>query len=276
MTKQDLINIAGDFFAATPLTKTSIETAAALDASDFAFFDAPLIGFAAADDPLFEKMKEPQIIGQHFVTPLQWMENAKSVVSIFVPFSDAVKSANNACPKGEVAPEYIYAKNEAVPFMEALADKLTDAVKAAGYSVVVPSREADRMKAAISAADGTKLKFTSGWSERHIAYICGMGTFGISGGLITEKGAAGRFISFITDMPLEADKRSYSSPYEYCTLCGACAAKCPAGAITAETGKDKAKCSAFVNSTKEKYAPLYGCARCQCGVPCAGGVPKKK
>lgn len=275
MTKQDLLNIANDFFAETPFTKISKETAEALDVSDFSFFDAPLIGFAAADDPLFEKLKEPQIVGGHFVAPKQWLENAKSVVSIFVPYSDAVKKANSACPKGEVAPEYIYAKNEAVPFLDALTDRLADAVKDSGFSVVVPSRESTRMKEAVTAADGTRLKFTSGWSERHVAYICGMGTFGISGGLITKKGAAGRYISFVTDMPLEADERNYTTPYGYCTFCGACAARCPAGAITMENGKDKAKCSAFVNSTKEKFSPLYGCARCQCGVPCANGAPKK-
>lgn len=33
--------------------------------------------------------------------------------------------------------------------------------------------------------------FTSVWSERHVAYVCGLGTFGLSRGLITEKGQCG-------------------------------------------------------------------------------------
>ena len=37
----------------------------------------------------------------------------------------------------------------------------------------------------------------SKWSERHAAYACGLGTFGLSKGLITEKGMAGRFASII-------------------------------------------------------------------------------
>ena len=131
------------------------------------------------------------------------------------------------------------------------------------------------MKNAVINPDGSRLKYTSGWSERHAAFVCGLGSFGISGALITPKGTAGRYISLVTDMPLEADARNYTNPYEYCTLCGACAVKCPAGAITVENKKDKAKCSAFVDSTKTVFAPLYGCAKCQCGVPCSNGIPNK-
>ena len=32
----------------------------------------------------------------------------------------------------------------------------------------------------------------STWSERHVAYVSGLGTFGLSGGLITAKGQAVR------------------------------------------------------------------------------------
>ena len=276
MTKAELINISQDLLNNYQNAPLSEELSSLLGTDEFCFFDAPLVGVAAADDPVFEKMKEPQIIGEHFITPLQWLENAKSVISFFVPYTAAVRKANSTCPKEEIAPEYIFAKNYAVPYIDALTEKLVSAIKAEGYSAVVPSLESDRMKTAVITPDGSRLKFTSGWSERHAAYACGLGTFGISGGLITAKGVAGRYISIVTDMPLEADERPYTDPYEYCTLCGACIVRCPGDAITVEDKKDKAKCSAFVNTTKEKFAPLYGCAKCQCGVPCANGIPKKK
>lgn len=79
---------------------------------------------------------------------------------------------------------------------------------------------------------------TSLWSERHAAYVCGLGTFGLSKGLITKKGIAGRFTSLITDLPLLADERAYTDVYEYCTR--------------------------------------YGCGLCQVRVPCEAGIPKKK
>ena len=276
MTKADLINISENLIKNFQPSVLSEEMAALLGTDKFCFFDAPLIGIAAADDQLFEKMKDPQIIGPHFITPNQWLENAKTVISIFVPYSAAVRKANSTCPKNEIAPEYVYGKNYLVPYIDALEEKIVSAIKEKGYSVVIPSKEGGRMKEAVMTADGTRLKYTSGWSERHAAYACGLGTFGISGGLITAKGVAGRYLSIVTDMPLQADPRPYTDPYEYCTLCGACIARCPADAITVENKKDKAKCSAFVNTTKEKFAPLYGCAKCQCGVPCANGIPKKR
>ena len=276
MTKSDIINISENLYNAHKTSVLSEEMAALLGADEFCFFDTPLIGIAAADDTLFEKMKDAQIIGGHFITPKQWMSGAKSVISIFVPYSAAVRKANSTCPKNEIAPEYVYGKNYLVPYIDALEEKIVSAIKEKGYSAVIPSKESTRMKEAVMTADGTRLKYTSGWSERHAAYACGLGTFGISGGLITAKGVAGRYLSIITDMPLKADERPYTDPYEYCTLCGACIARCPADAITVENKKDKAKCSAFVDTTKEKFAPLYGCAKCQCGVPCANGIPKKR
>lgn len=35
--------------------------------------------------------------------------------------------------------------------------------------------------------------FGSNWSERHAAYVCGLGTFGLSKGLITDKGMGRTF-----------------------------------------------------------------------------------
>ena len=275
MSKKDILALTEALAKEYRLSILSAEDAELLNAKEFCFFDTPLVGVADATDPLFVQLKEPQAVGEHYITPPQWLEGAKSVISIFVPYSKEVKKANAALPKDKIAPEYVYAKNYVVPFIDLLVAKLCDEIKADGYNVVVPSNEAERMKNAVVTADGTRLKFTSGWSERHAAYVAGLGTFGISGALITKKGTAGRYISIVTDMPLEADARNYSEPYEYCTFCGACAVKCPAGAITVENKKDKAKCSAFVNATKEIFAPSYGCAKCQCGVPCADSVPKR-
>ena len=52
------------------------------------------------------------------------------------------------------------------------------------------------------------VSFTSIWSERHIAFICGLGTFGLSRGLITRKGICGRFGSLITDLDLYPAKEN--------------------------------------------------------------------
>ena len=46
--------------------------------------------------------------------------------------------------------------------------------------------------------------FASNWSERHAAYASGMGTFGLSDGLITPKGKAMRCGSVIANIQIPA------------------------------------------------------------------------
>ena len=43
------------------------------------------------------------------------------------------------------------------------------------------------------------------WSQRHVARIAGLGSFGMNQMLITESGCCGRFFSVITDVPCEHD-----------------------------------------------------------------------
>ena len=42
----------------------------------------------------------------------------------------------------------------------------------------------------------------SNWSQRHIAYAAGLGTFGMNNMLITQNGCCGRFYSLVTDLPV--------------------------------------------------------------------------
>jgi epoxyqueuosine reductase QueG len=104
--------------------------------------------------------------------------------------------------------------------------------------------------------------------------VCGLGTFGLSKGLITRKGIAGRFGSIITELYLSPDKRGYENIYEYCSMCGRCVKNCPVNAITIENGKNHIICSDFLDKTREKYSPRYGCGKCQINVPCEFIIPK--
>lgn len=46
----------------------------------------------------------------------------------------------------------------------------------------------------------------SNWSQRHVGYIAGLGTFGLNNMLITDQGTCGRFYSLITNLPVEPDQ----------------------------------------------------------------------
>ncbi len=100
-----------------------------------------------------------------------------------------------------------------------------------------------------------------------------MRTFGLSKGLITEKGMAGRIGSVITDAVFPATKRNYTGIYDYCIRCGACLRRCPPKAISLEYGKDHMICAPFIGKTRELYNPRYGCGKCQVHVPCESRIP---
>ena len=163
---------------------------------------------------------------------------------------------------------------------------LVDALEAQGIRAVAPSLSEDFQVNDVRAGE----PFGSNWSERHVAYISGLGTFSLSKGIITEKGMAGRLISLVTDAALPPTPRAYTELYEYCILCGACARRCPVGAIVTERGMEAGKahrpCSDYqdemarrfaprygCDTLREKYAPRFGCGKCQVGIPCEDKNP---
>lgn len=113
----------------------------------------------------------------------------------------------------------------------------------------------------------------SAWSERHAAFACGLGTFGLSRGLITERGMAGRFGSLVTAAPLEPTPRAYSGVDEWCTRCGACARRCPVGAIDAGRGKNNALCEGWCFEMDARFGLEDACGKCQVRVPCESRRP---
>ena len=128
-----------------------------------------------------------------------------------------------------------------------------------------------------------KYLFASSWSERHAAYAAGLGTFGLSDGLITAKGKAHRVGSVVAKIRIPPTPRPYTDHHAYCLwyakgTCGDCITKCPAGAIS-EKGHDKLKCSKYVDTThafvEEHYHfKGYGCGFCQVGIPCESNIPE--
>lgn len=242
------------------------------------FFEKPLFAIGSADDPLFASFKQASVIGSHFMLPCEWLPGAQSVISFFFPFTDRIKKANRADPLWP-AGEWLLGRFEGQSFINKVCVSVRSMLHDSGYHGVIPSLD-ERFFAKTSRTAQMERNdpppFTSNWSERHAAFACGLGTFGLSRGLITRRGMAGRLGSVITDLAIEPDTREYCGLYEYCSNCGACVKRCPVGAITLEHGKDHVPCSDFLDRTREKYNPKYGCGKCQTGVPCESGIPVKK
>jgi epoxyqueuosine reductase QueG len=233
-------------------------------------YEEPLFGFAQADDPCLASLNTIPETGLSMLLPKDWLPGAKTVISYFLPFTKTVRISNRG---GDYpSPEWLNARIEGQSANEDLSRRLQSALIEAGYGAAVPVLDARFWSKTLGPEAGGPL-YTSNWSERHVAYACGLGTFGLSKGLITAKGMAGRLGSVITTMVIPPTPRAYSGVYDYCTKCGVCASICPAGAISLEGGKEHVPCSRFLNTVKKENDGYYGCGKCQAGTPCESGIP---
>jgi epoxyqueuosine reductase len=272
MDKQDLIKSAENFVENSQDNYISKEKAISENVVGMRIYDAPIFAFASAEDEYFKSLKQPSAIGEHFLLPKEWLTGAKTVISFFLPFSEVVKKGNKR-DMSLPSEEWLHGRIEGQAMMNKLCMHLKSELINAGYRSLVPSM--DERFWSNTDKPGHEEKFTSNWSERHVAYVCGHGTFGLSKGLITKKGMAGRFGSIVTELYLPPDRRGYEDIYEYCSMCGKCVKNCPANAISLENGKNHQLCSEFLDMTAEKFKPRYGCGKCQVSVPCESGIPKQ-
>ena len=239
-------------------------------------FESPLVGCAAARDPLFEHMQQRvDIYGPTLRMPEEWLPGAISVVSFFLPFSKAVRDSNRP-DLSRPSDLWLHGRFEGQEILNRAAASLADLLQEAGGEVVIPATD----PAFTVVRDPARLErgeppYVSNWSERHAAFVAGLGTFGLSKHLITEKGVSGRFGSVITNLPLPVTPRPYTDPYEYCTFCGACRKRCAVNAI-GPLEKDNRICSDFQRQMLARFAPRHGCGKCQLSVPCETGRPKQR
>ncbi len=237
-------------------------------------FDNPLVGIADANDPLLEDFKKDEIIGPHFRHPTDWLPGAVSIISYFLPFREEIRLSNYGDPPPSL--EWLHSRFLGESFNEKLRRYLASVILKNGERAVAP------LVAEEYFADYDI--FSSNWSERHIAYLAGLGSFGLHRGLITDKGVAGRFGSVITNLNLPVSRRPAGSYYQNCPFlvegsCGMCIERCPAGAIT-EEGKDKGKCHQymFIEDHLKELRLSFGykhsvCGKCQVDVPCEDCIP---
>lgn len=240
-------------------------------------FEEPVFGFSSPDDEIYQKFMEKDVIGPCFMQPGEWLPGAKSIISFFLPFTERVRSSNRGTPE-ETSPEWLHARIEGQAFLDAYTGRLEEFFRGRGFETCVPATDS-RFKVSPSVLppwNRKVLHIASNWSERHIAYASGLGTFCLTRGLISEKGVAGRYGSVIVTEEIEPDSRPYEGVYDYCIMCGACIKRCPARAISLKHGKNQLRCRLWMKQSEKKYDPRYGCGKCQVGVPCEDRIPRGK
>ena len=271
--KRKLVQFALDYAENSPLRKISPGEELSSECAGLTVFDLPIIGIASASDPLFSELKKPEVVGEDILLPDEWLPGARSVISFFMPASGEARDDNRA-RRDTPSFKWMQMTTEGSRLIKALGGALCGYIEELGYRAVMPVLD-ERFRGYRYVERRGDRHYMSAWSERHAAYIAGLGTFSLTRGLITRRGVAGRFGSVITDLELEPDIRGYSGLYDYCTMCGACVKRCPAGAITLDSGKRNEICAPFVDKLCAGFEPRNSCGKCQVGVPCEKRIPKK-
>jgi len=254
---------------------------------DYFIFDEPLVGFADGDDPIFTEYKT--IIAPTHLTPREALARAYekkpedlparlSVISWVLPITEKTRQSNRS---QDTIPTILWSRTRwyGEMFNDVLRNQVVKILVEMGYLAIAP------MLQPYFKIELDEQGHYSNWSERHIAYAAGHGTFSLSDGFITERGIAHRCGSVVTDLALPASPRKAKNPYSNCLFyvdgsCKACIARCPGGAIS-EEGHDKLRCFDYQRKEigyllKEYEVGVAGCGLCQTKVPCEFRIPKKK
>ncbi len=226
----------------------------------------PIVGFAAADDSLFNKLKS--VVSPTHAVPRDFLADAETAITFFIPFPKSLTASNRK--------ERMSSREWAVAYIETnelilqLSLYLQEFFQARGYqSVTIPATH-----------NWDEEKLISDWSHRHIAYIAGIGNFGLNNMLITEKGCCGRIGSFITAAGIEPGTRTDQPAclYKYDGTCKMCAGRCVNEALF-EDSFDRFKCYDMLLKNVDEHSSIgYAdvCGKCLVAVPCSHTDPVMK
>ena len=102
-------------------------------------YDAPLMAIAAADDPMFDKLKEPGVIGPDHLVPQDFLAGARSVISYFLPFTKEIRQSNQS--PGLPSEEWVSARIDGEAFNNEVRRHLVALVEELDGQGVAPTLE---------------------------------------------------------------------------------------------------------------------------------------
>jgi epoxyqueuosine reductase QueG len=221
----------------------------------------PLIAAADAGDSLFLRLKE--VVRPTHALPQDLLPGARSVIAYFLPFDERIPRSNQA---GHLASEeWAVAYIETNALIAAINAHLAAGLRERGYqAAVIPATH-----------NFDEETLMSDWSHKHVAYIAGLGTFGLHHMLITAQGCTGRLGTLVTDAVIEPTPRPTGEAclHKHNGSCLACIRKCVAGALTdTGAGFDRHACYAVCLENGRLHAALGladVCGKCASIVPCS-------
>lgn len=222
----------------------------------------PLVAYADAADPLFKMLK--QVAAPDHYEPFDINPDAESVITYFLPFEDSVVISNTG--GSDCSKEWAMAYIETNKLITEINDRLIWFLNTSGWRTEKLPKELNMNRDTLKSV----------WSNRHVSYIAGLGTFGINNMLITENGCCGRLGNVVTSLKLEPTERP---DHEYCLKkldgsCGVCSENCMVGAL--DDGFDRFSCNEVlkVNAAGfEELGEAQCCGKCLTGLPCSTRNP---
>lgn len=201
-----------------------------------------------------------KIIGPHHLHPTELLPDAQTVIAFFLPFDKTVITANQKIP--QIAKEWAVAYVETNKLISTISTELQRKLTAQGINVVTQP----------ATHNFNEQDLTARWSNKSVAYVAGLGTFGINHLLITSSGCAGRFGSTVISAKIPPTPRPMVENCLYIrgSKCQFCVNNCPTGALTLQ-GLDKQSCYAHLLEVDKQFPDLGlcdVCGKCSLG-PCA-------
>jgi epoxyqueuosine reductase QueG len=270
MKENEWIRKKCNLFPETSTMKETISTAIENFVADYqrqehirSSWGGPLVGFADAADPLFPDLK--QVVSPTHAVPQDILVDARTVIAFFLPFPKSLATTNTKERMSSREWAIIYIEtNELIASLSEHLQQFFEKLGASSRTIPATHNWDEKL-------------LISNWSHRHIAYIAGLGNFGLNNMLITEKGCCGRVGSLVTAYPVEADVRRQtpSCLYKFDGSCRKCVRKCVNEALTDESF-DRFRCYAMLQNnvdghTEVGYADV--CGKCQVAVPCSHNDP---
>lgn len=257
--------------------------------------DEPIVAFANGDDRIFHDLKT--IIGEFHLTPREIMEkyvvskrwrfgvtgsiDNVGVISWALPITRETRLIERTSPFGG-SPRYNHSRWIGIKLYENLEQYVASLLEVLRCNAVAPTQS---KLFEIKEMPGGWM--TANWSERHVAYASGLGTFGLNGLMITSRGCAVYLGSVVCDKALTPTPRSVSPvancPFYQDGSCGSCIEHCTGSAISKE-GRSNISCLKNLRDEqagkvislgldKDLIGPAPACGRCSTGVPCEDRIP---
>jgi len=229
------------------------------------YWKEPIIEIISAKDERLHILKE--VVSSEHLMPGDILADAESIISFFIPYQEHIVKSNIEGPLASEEWSKAYIKTN--DMIKMINENIESLMEQNGYKAgKIPATH-----------NYDKVKLISNWSHRHIAYIAGIGTFGINNMLITKNGCCGRFGSIIINYKFneyqQTGKTEEKCLHKRNGTCGICQKKCILQCYE-NNSFNRHRCHEQCQKNDE-YHKTNGnatvCGKCLVGLPCSMKEP---